>query len=103
MNVLRITRTESSKSLGFRLEGKLEGPWVELLRKTWADTLSGDGRRQVVVDLGDVSFVDSDGRALLLNMKKQGVGLIKASAFIRETLKLKRSDSQRQDFDEKGE
>lgn len=94
--MLRITTTENSNSLGLRLEGRLEGPWVEVLRKTWTETLGQGGQRQVVVDLGDVSFADSDGRALLLNMKEEGVGLVKASAFLREMLKLNGSVSHRQ-------
>lgn len=94
--MLRITTTENSNSLGLRLEGRLEGPWVEVLRKTWTETLSQGGQRQVVVDLGDVSFADSDGRALLLNMKEEGVGLVKVSAFLREMLKLNGSVSHRQ-------
>jgi len=101
--VLRITTTENPNSLGLRLEGRLEGPWVEVLRKTWTDTLGQDSHRQVVVDLGDVSFADSDGRALLLNMKEKGVGLVKASAFLREMLKLNGSVSHRPYLQEKGE
>lgn len=81
----------------------MEGPWVEVLRKTWADTLNRDARRQVVVDLGDVSFADSEGRTLLLNMQGEGVGLIKASAFLREILKLNGSTFNRQDSNQKGE
>lgn len=77
------------------LEGRLEGPWVEVLRRTWADTLSRDGQRQIVVDLGGVSFADSEGRALLLNMQEEGVGLIKASAFLREMLRLNESNLNR--------
>ena len=101
--MLRITTTENPNSLGLRLEGRLEGPWVEVLRKTWTDTLGQDSHRQVVVDLGDVSFADSDGRALLLNMKEEGVGLVKASAFLREMLKLNGSVSHRPYLQEKGE
>lgn len=101
--MLRITPTESSSLLGLRLEGRLEGPWVEVLRKTWADTLNRDGQRQVVVDLGAVSFVDSEGRALLLSMQEEGVGLIKASVFLREMLRLSGSNLNRQDSNEKGE
>lgn len=102
-NVLRITPSEKPNSLGLRLEGRLEGPWVEVLRKTWADTLNRDSHRQIVVDLGDVSFADSEGRTLLLNMQEEGVGLVKASAFLREMLRLNGSKTKRQVASEKGE
>jgi len=101
--VLRITPTEKSNSLGLRLEGRLEGPWVEVLRKTWTDTLNQSAQQQIVIDLDGVSFVDSVGRALLLNMQEEGVGLIKASAFLREMLRLNGSNLNRQESDKKGE
>jgi hypothetical protein len=85
--VLRITPTEKANSLELMLEGQLAGPWVEVLRKSWADTLGRTEHQHVLVDLGNVSFVDREGRALLLNMQDEGVGLLKPSAFLREMLK----------------
>ena len=87
-NVLRITPSEKANALELVLEGRLEGPWVEVLRKSWTDIWGQPGHRYVLVDLGSVSFVDSKGRALLLNMQDAGVGLVKPSAFLREMLKL---------------
>ena len=86
-NVLRITPTAKSSGLELVLEGRLAGPWVEVLRQTWTDSLGRKEPRQVLVDLGSVTFADSRGRALLLNMQDRGVGFIKASAFLREILK----------------
>lgn len=101
--MLRITPSDKPNSLGLRLEGRLEGPWVEVLRKTWADTLNRDQHRQIELDLSGVSFADSVGRALLLNMQEEGVGLIRASAFLREMLRLHGSTVNRHDSNEKGE
>jgi anti-anti-sigma regulatory factor len=95
-DVLRITPTEKANALELILEGRLEGPWVEVLRKSWTDMLGRDEHRHVLVDLGSVSFVDSKGRTLLLNMQDEGVGLTKASAFLREVLKLNGSMDKRQ-------
>jgi hypothetical protein len=85
------------------LEGRLEGPWVEVLRKTWTDSLERKEPGQVLVDLASVTFADSNGRALLLNMRDHGVGLIKASAFLREILKLNGSSCKTLDVNRKGE
>jgi len=85
------------------LEGRLEGPWVEVLRKSWTDWLERQQGRHVLVDLGSVSFVDSNGRALLLNMQDEGVGLVKPSAFLREMLKRDGSMGKRRVSSEKGE
>jgi len=102
-NVLRITPTEKANALELMLEGRLEGPWVEVLRKSWTDTLGRKEHPHVLVDLGSVSFVDSNGRALLLNMQDEGVGLVKPSAFLREMLKLNGSTRKRQASKNKGE
>jgi anti-anti-sigma regulatory factor len=85
--VLKITADRQGNSLSLRLEGRVEGLWVELLRKTWADEIVGDEREKSVVDLGGVTFADSEGQKLLVSMKKQGVALIKPSPFMRELLK----------------
>jgi len=99
-NVLRITPSEKANALELMLEGRLEGPWVEVLRKSWTDTWGRKEQPHVLVDLGSVSFVDSKGRTLLLNMQDEGVGLVKPSAFLREMLKRNGSTRKRQ---EKGE
>jgi hypothetical protein len=84
--VLRITTEPKKNSLSLRLEGQVEGPWVEVLRKTWTDATSRVDAQEIVVDFAGVSFVDPDGRNLLLTMQKQGVTLIKLSGFVREVL-----------------
>jgi anti-anti-sigma regulatory factor len=101
--VLRITPTARPSGLELVLEGRLEGPWVEVLRKTWTDSLERKEPRQVLVDLGSVTFADRNGRALLLNMQDHGAGLIKASAFLREILKLNGSSPNTLDVNRKGE
>jgi hypothetical protein len=52
-----------------KLAGKLAGPWLEELDRTWADI-----RREEVVllDLCDVTFVAPEGRERLESMYKQG-------------------------------
>jgi hypothetical protein len=84
--VLRITTERGENLLSLRLEGRIEGPWVEVLRKTWTDTIRRDERQKIVVDFGGVSFVDLEARKLLLTMQKRGVKLINPSGFMREVL-----------------
>ena len=101
--MLRITPTEAPNAIGLMLEGKLQGPWVEVLRETWKETLGRDGRGQVRVDLGGVRFVDAEGRELLRRMHAHGARLTKASAFLREMLKLEGTNLDNQNSSEKGE
>ena len=84
--MLRITTDCNETSLSLRLEGQVEGPWVEVLRRTWAEAIGRDGHGEVVVDLGGVSFANAEGRNLLLAMRKRGVKLIKPSGFMSEVL-----------------
>lgn len=100
--MLRITPTEKASSRGLRLEGRLEGPWVDVLRKSWTDASRGGNEPALFLDLGAVSFADSQGRALLLRMQQEGVGLIKTSAFLREMLRLGGPNLNENDATEKG-
>ncbi|HEV3481847.1 MAG TPA: hypothetical protein VGR97_05895 [Candidatus Acidoferrales bacterium] len=86
--MLRITTNRSQNSFALRLEGQVEGPWVEVLRNSWAQAMSHDGHGEIVVDLGGVSFANPDGRDLLLTMRKRGAKLIKPSGFMREVLSI---------------
>jgi len=93
--VLRITQGDGGS---LRLEGRLEGAWVEVLRKTWEESATLPEGRKVTVDLGAVSFADQEGRALLLEMQKEGAVLARVSGFMRHIL----ADSD-DDSDRKGE
>lgn len=65
--MLRITSQNENDRLGLRLEGKLAGPWVEVLRDCWKDKALAGGQI-LQVDLAGVTFVDQAGRALLREM-----------------------------------
>jgi anti-anti-sigma regulatory factor len=70
--MLRITTHDSSRILTFRLEGRLEGPWVEELEESWRSTLAEEGRTTIRVDLAGVTFIDAAGKARLKAMHQQG-------------------------------
>ena len=84
--MLRITTNRDQNSLALRLEGRIEGPWVEVLRKAWADASGRDEHDEIVADLGGVSFANAEGRNLLVAMRQRGVKLIKPSGFMSEVL-----------------
>ena len=74
--MLRITTDEDPRVVTFRLEGRLEGPWVELLAKCWRGTRAASDRRRLRVDLDGVTFVDATGRARLAQMHEEGAEFI---------------------------
>lgn len=84
--MLRITQEGDASRPSLRLEGRLEGAWVEVLRKAWTESVAPADGYKVVVDLSSVSFADGEGRALLLEMQKQGAVLAKVSGFMRHIL-----------------
>ncbi len=93
--MLRITAARNDHSLVLKLEGRVEGPWVALLGKTWTDAMGRDRGPKVIADVGGVAFADSGGRQLLLAMQKRGVVLANLSGFLRESLESSVSNSDR--------
>ncbi len=74
--MLRITANESAGVLTFRLEGRLEGPWVRELEQCWRGMLDGANRPAVRVDLTDVTHIDAAGKAQLAKMYEHGAQFI---------------------------
>jgi len=74
--MLKITeqRNEGAESMSLILEGRLAGPWIEELNSYWRQ-MSGDRQIRTVVDLTGVTFVDAEGRALLIQMWQHGARL----------------------------
>jgi anti-anti-sigma regulatory factor len=73
--VFRIHISDWDGATSFVLEGRLVGPWVKELESCLQRALAAEPRRSILVNLADVSFVDSDGIDLLTRMCRQGVRL----------------------------
>ena len=80
--MLRIYMHDDVPVTSFVLEGKLVGPWVEELEKCWESVLATHPSRMTLVDLAEVSFIDSEGRALLAQMREKGVKLLSTGVLI---------------------
>ncbi len=74
--MLRITTHENSEVFTLRLEGRLEGPWVEVLTQCWLSGVDGSEKGRLRVDLNGVTFVDGEGKARLAQMYAQGAEFI---------------------------
>lgn len=84
--MLRVTREGDPSAPSLRLEGRVEREWVRVLRKEWEESVARCEGCKVTVDLKAVSFADSKGRALLLEMQERGAVLTKVSEFMRHIL-----------------
>lgn len=69
--MLRITIQAQSQNPTIKLEGKLVGPWVEELRRSWQSLASSVGTRKLCLDLRGVSYVDTRGQQLLRKICEQ--------------------------------
>ena len=76
--MLRITANEKPRVLIFRLEGRLEGPWVRELEQCWRGMVARAGTPALRVDLRGVTFVDTAGKAQLTAMHREGAKFIAA-------------------------
>jgi ABC-type transporter Mla MlaB component len=74
--MLRITTSDSPRVLTFRLEGRLEGPWVRELEQCWRSMLDDASGPTVCVDLTDVTYIDAAGKARLAEMHEHGARFI---------------------------
>ena len=69
--MLKITIKRDTRPVRFLLEGRLAGAWVDEARKAWQDL----PHRQAVIDLTGITYVDTDGKALLTTMWREGADL----------------------------
>jgi anti-anti-sigma regulatory factor len=76
--MLRITVHEKPRSLTFRLEGRLAGPWLQELDKCWRSTLARQRKPTLCVDLTGVTFIDAAGQASLAALHRQGAEFLAA-------------------------
>ena len=81
-NVLKITVDYGSRRTTIRLEGKLSGPWVRELERTWLDVVRNDGVVPAQVDLTDVTFISAEGKKVLGDIHRQGAEL-RADGFMK--------------------
>ena len=76
--MLRITVHEKAGSLTFQLEGRLAGPWVQVLEECWQSILAPECKQIVRVDLTGVTSIDAAGKACLVALHGQGAEFVTA-------------------------
>ena len=70
--MLKISTQERERSVTFILEGRLCGAWATEAELAWSRLLSAVRDREILLDLGGVTFVDRTGEALLASMLERG-------------------------------
>jgi hypothetical protein len=64
-HTLRISIQESDQSIGFILEGRIVGPWVEELKRAWMELVPRLRGKQLRLDLRNVTYSDAGGKNVL--------------------------------------
>lgn len=73
--MLRIRTHVRSGETILVIEGRLAGPWVEELERTWARLRAERDAAPIHVDLDGVTFVSAAGKALLARLHEGGAVL----------------------------
>jgi hypothetical protein len=69
--VLRITIDDEANPVRLKLEGRIVGPWVAELDRTWHSLSPSLRERKLCVDLCGVSYIDHEGRRILADIYRQ--------------------------------
>lgn len=76
--MLRITVHQMTETLTFQLEGRLSGPWVQVLEECWQNVLPRQCKPIVRLDLTGVTSIDAAGKACLVTLYAQGAEFVAA-------------------------
>ena len=82
--MLRITVHDKPGAVTFQLEGELRGPWVRELETCWQSTLKERRKPILRVDLTGMTFIDTEGKACLAALHRQGAEFVAADCLTKE-------------------
>jgi hypothetical protein len=74
--MLRITTETACLEHTLRLEGRLAGPWVDELARTWGELRAERYGGSFRVDLDGVTFVSQSGKSLLRRIHREGARFV---------------------------
>jgi hypothetical protein len=90
--LFKVTVFEQDGQATFRVEGRLVKPWVRELRKSWSEFLREHPEEPIRVDLGEVTFIDQEGKQLLSLMFRKGADLWGGGFLTRSIVELIKSE-----------
>jgi len=73
--MFRATVEHHGDLVTLRIEGRLSGPCLSELENCWRQLANGNGSRQYVVNLKEVTYVSSQGKQLLEKLCRAGARL----------------------------
>lgn len=76
MAMLKITTVKTDRRCRLVLEGELVSPGVAELKKEWNNVRVSAGDLTLIVDLRSVMTISQEGKDVLLDMMRKGVGFV---------------------------
>ncbi len=73
--MLKITRYSNETSTTLRLEGRVAGPWLAELARSWQRVVESEPNSKVI-DLTGVTFIEPEGRRILSRMWREGAEFV---------------------------
>lgn len=78
---------DASKERRLVAEGKLIGPWAAELKRACERATIDLNRRELVIELRNLSVISEEGENVLLNLIREGVMLRGRGAFTKQVLR----------------
>ena len=80
---ISVKDKESQKQLLLEVEGRLAGPWVEELERSWQAERQRTSPEGILVRLAHVTFIDEAGKELLSRIFQAGAKLEGSGCMVR--------------------
>jgi hypothetical protein len=84
--MLKITFRETPEEERWALHGLLTDPWVQQFRACWKKNHRTDVRRDCIVNLNEVTFIDKCGERLLCKLAKEGAQFTASGTYTKHIL-----------------
>lgn len=91
--MLRATVTETPSQQSWVLQGRLCKRWAAELKEKWESTRSTRRGKTCSVDVEDVTYVDAEGEATLLEMLHEGAKLRASRVYMKGVLESLKSQA----------
>ena len=72
----KVTVFSGGAECRMKVVGRLFSPWASELEPAWEQAQQAASGKKIVVDLGGMTFIDSNGKAIRMNMTGQGAKLV---------------------------
>lgn len=93
--MLKITNNATVNEDRWILCGQLAGPWVAELRSNWDQVRDPSRGRRHVIDLSDVTLIDTRGESLLGELRDEGAEFVATGVYTKHLLENLKSKEER--------